>query len=480
MSIGSSLSNAVSGLSAASRAAEVISANIANANTEGYGRRDLILSTHQNGGVQVDGISRNINQTAVVDRRLADASLGGSSTVVDFFSSIEYATGVPGEPGSLSGQISGFESSLIASAAAPESNANLSAVLSSAQQVVDKINLISDAIQTERSKADTRIGTQVDSINVSLSNIADLNSDIRRQSAVGGETAGLLDQRQMEIDKISELIPLRELPRDHGQVALITANGSVLVDDKAATLVFEPTAFITPDMTAASGALSGLSIEGAATSTGDALYAIDGGALAASFQVRDEIAITAQEQVDALARNLVERFAGPTADSTLAVGQAGIFMDAGANFNPLDEVNLASRLSINNVVNPESGGDLVKLRDGIGSLVPGPVGDGSILTSLKGALNSLQAPSSGNFSTSSTFAVLASEVTSQFATLRLDAETKVVHDTSRVSSLKDLENRSGVSTDDELQKLLSVERAYAANAKIIQAVDEMIQQILRI
>jgi flagellar hook-associated protein 1 len=44
MSITSALANAVSGLTAASRSAELVSNNVSNAMTEGYGRREIVLS----------------------------------------------------------------------------------------------------------------------------------------------------------------------------------------------------------------------------------------------------------------------------------------------------------------------------------------------------------------------------------------------------------------------------------------------------
>ena len=40
--------------------------------------------------------------------------------------------------------------------------------------------------------------------------------------------------------------------------------------------------------------------------------------------------------------------------------------------------------------------------------------------------------------------------------------------------------RDGVDTDDEVQRLLQIEQAYAANARVIQTVDDMIQTILGI
>ena len=38
----------------------------------------------------------------------------------------------------------------------------------------------------------------------------------------------------------------------------------------------------------------------------------------------------------------------------------------------------------------------------------------------------------------------------------------------------------GVDSDAEMQKLLEYEQAYAANARVIQAIEEMMDQILRL
>ncbi|MEL7027010.1 MAG: flagellar basal body protein, partial [Pseudomonadota bacterium] len=54
MSISTSLSSALSGLTATSRAAELVSSNISNALTEGYGRRELATSARITNGVSVD------------------------------------------------------------------------------------------------------------------------------------------------------------------------------------------------------------------------------------------------------------------------------------------------------------------------------------------------------------------------------------------------------------------------------------------
>ncbi|MFC3119278.1 flagellar basal body rod C-terminal domain-containing protein [Jhaorihella thermophila] len=43
-----------------------------------------------------------------------------------------------------------------------------------------------------------------------------------------------------------------------------------------------------------------------------------------------------------------------------------------------------------------------------------------------------------------------------------------------------LESEQGVDTDAELQNLMVVERAYAANARVVQAVETMMQALLEL
>ena len=66
MTISGSLANSLSGLTAASRAAELVSSNVANAMTEGYGRREVVLTPRSMGdgtaaGVNVTGVRREVD-----------------------------------------------------------------------------------------------------------------------------------------------------------------------------------------------------------------------------------------------------------------------------------------------------------------------------------------------------------------------------------------------------------------------------------
>ncbi|HEX9856935.1 MAG TPA: flagellar basal body protein, partial [Paracoccaceae bacterium] len=75
MSISATLASALSGLTAASRAAELVSSNVANALTEGYARRELSLGARGlaggGQGVQIIGVTRTVDQALLSDRRVA-------------------------------------------------------------------------------------------------------------------------------------------------------------------------------------------------------------------------------------------------------------------------------------------------------------------------------------------------------------------------------------------------------------------------
>src|SRR6056297_41024 len=101
MSISASLSNALSGLNAASRAATLVSSNVSNAMTEGYGRRELSLSAREAMGVEVNGVLRVVDEAVIADRQLADAALGYDNGVSGFHEKLARILGAPGDPASL-------------------------------------------------------------------------------------------------------------------------------------------------------------------------------------------------------------------------------------------------------------------------------------------------------------------------------------------------------------------------------------------
>ncbi|MDU8929629.1 flagellar basal body rod C-terminal domain-containing protein [Alisedimentitalea sp. MJ-SS2] len=332
-----------------------------------------------------------------------------------------------------------------------------------------------------RSEADREIAATVEQLNAALGQVRDLNVHISHAIINGHETSAMEDQRQVLINEISEIVPVKEYQRDLGAIALFSPGGAILLDGNAAQIDFTATNVIAPHMTLAGGHLSDLSIAGRPVDTASGTSPIRGGKLAALFAIRDEHAVGTQSQLDAVARDLVERFQDAGLDATRAPGAAGLFTDGGGPFTAVNETGLSGRLAVNAAIDPVLRGATWRLRDGLGAAVPGPVGHSQLLQDMQTALTAPRIPASGNFgptaqSTTDLHATFlgqigsAREVNDQvvgFAAARYDAvNTRVLED--------------GVDSDQEMQRLLLIEQAYAANARMMQVVDEMMDALMRI
>lgn len=483
MSIGGTLSSALSGLTAASKAAELVSSNIANARTPGYGRRELQLTARTVGssgqGVQIVGVSRAVNQPLISDRRLAQSEQGNADTRTAFYARLETLMGTPDQPYSLNGRVAAFDSALTEAISHPESEPRLNAVTSAATGMVNSIASIGKDIQSARTAADNEIASQVQLLNDGLDKAAKLNVQIRKGFGIGQDTSALQDQRQQVIDQLAQFVPLREIQQRDGSVSLYTTGGAVLLDGIASVFGFTATSAISPSMTLQSGGLSGLTLNGVATATSGESSVILGGSLSANFAVRDELSVNAQAQIDSVARDLVERFQDPGVDTTRALGDPGLFTDNGSAFDPLNEVGLSQRLKVNAAVDPSQGGALWRLRDGLGAISPGAPGNTALLTTLRGVLTADRQPASGGFmSGSRSFSVLASNLLSLTASNKLSAQSEANYARTRLETFTSMEAQGGVDTDHEMQSLLQIEQSYAANAKVIKTVDEMMRTLL--
>jgi flagellar hook-associated protein 1 len=466
MALSSALNAATAGLFATSRRAEVASFNIANAVTSGYARRELSVQSNAFGpGPQVLGVIRRSDAALVGDRRTAQATAEGADLLSSRLLRIEQAIGTIGEGGGLTDAINAFDAALIRAAASPEQAASLSAVVEAARVLTSRFRETSEVIQQTRADADKQIATEVDTLNKSLRLIADLDDRIVAARAANRDAASLQDQRQQLIDGVARIIPLREVPRPDGRPALIALNGAILLDGRPAEFDFTAATAVT----ASSGApLSGLALNGRPLATGrDSLIA--GGTLTAAFALRDQITVGFQAGLDDLAQDLALRL--QSADDTLATGQPGLLTDQGSAPEPASLAGLSARLALNSLVDPNQGGTLSLVRDGLSSVDPGSPSDGGRLLALQQAL--VAASPQG-------IADRATNLVQSIAATRLSAEADTARAQAKAALYQEAEAATGVSTDQELQNLLLIEKAYAANAKVLQVVDGLLQTLLEV
>lgn len=485
MSISSALSNALSGLNVAARASDVVSSNIANAMTEGYGVRSLSVAARIVGnagsGAWVTGILRHEDLVLDGHRRRAEAEAAFATQQNRHLTRLEGAIGAPDQPGSLSDRGAAFEAALVAAAAGPQDTNRLTAAVNAAVALAEAVNGISAHVQDQRLEADGDIGRAVTRINTALADLAALNARIRQDTGGGRDVAALLDAQAQLVDDIAPLIPLQSRRDGTGALQLYSADGQALLDGRAAVLAFSPVTIITPEMSQADGTLSGLTLNGRALTLGGAHAALAGGGLAALFAVRDEWGPAAQADLDAVARDLVTRFATAGFDATLPPGAPGLFTDAGAALDPAHETGLAARLAVNRALIPAEGGAPWRLRDGLGAVMPGAVGAAAFLQAQIDALAAPMTTQSGSFApTPRSFAVLLADHLNGIGYARQGADVKQANTAARLNVLRDEALRQGVDTDAEMQRLLRIEQVFAANARVVSAAEEMIDQLIRI
>ncbi len=483
MTIGSALASALSGLTVSARLAEIASNNIANALNDGFAKKQAVVTARmlgdQGAGARVQGVTRSVDELILGDLRLATAAHHFHQSETTFLQGIDTVFGTAEDEGAISNRIAGFEAALTRAQSRPDSDPRLQSVVDAAKWVASGLNDVSKEIQTSRQAAETRISGLVSQLNSDLQRIGELNAKITRISTSGRDSSAIEDQRQQVIDRLASVVPLREEKRPNGAIALFSSGGLVLLDGRAAEFGFTPNAHVMPDETIGSG-LSALTFNGQEITLNAQGGRLGVGELTAQFDLRDRLAPQAQAHLDGLARDLVERLQDPAVDPTLG-GAAGLFTDAGTAFAAANETGLSGRIAVNAAVSPEAGGALWRLRAGIGAASPGDPGDATILLAMGAKVARSLSPASAALSgQSGSVAELASGLSAGFSVSRLGAERAQSFAATRHETLKAEHLENGVDTDEEMQTLLLIEQAYAANARVIQAADAMMQSILEI
>ncbi|OYU18640.1 MAG: flagellar hook-associated protein FlgK [Rhodobacteraceae bacterium PARR1] len=464
MTLSSAFSAALSGLSASTRRADVVASNIANAQTPGYVRRqvDLAPAGPEAGrsGVQVRGIVRLQDAALLADRRLAQAASADAEVAAGFLKTAEGAFGTPDQPGSLGARLARLDAALTTASAQPASDARLAEVQGALSSLTLGLRQATATVQSARQAADTRIAAEVGRLNTSLAQVDALNDRIATDRAAGNDITPLLDQRQMLVDGIAAIAPLREVARDQGRIALYTIGGAVLLEDNPARLDFDQT----PMIGAEDADLGGLRLNDRPVTMG-AGGVLDGGSLGALFRLRDDLAPQAQARLDHVAADLAGRLAATDSHAGM-----GWLTDRGNALDPTGRSGLAGRLAVNVRLDPAQGGALWRLRDGLSAAQPGALGNGGRLTAQASALAAGQGVPS--------MSGLMADLLGQTAQARLEGEQQSSFATARTTALVQVEQEKGVDTDAELQDLMQVEQAYGANAKVIQTLDDLMKLLL--
>ena len=132
-------------------------------------------------------------------------------------------------------------------------------------------------------------------------------------------------------------------------------------------------------------------------------------------------------------------------------------------------------------MDPQQGGAAWRLRDGLEATTPGNAGNQSILKGLFDAFTAVQSVSTSGFQGGYSSTGMAAQIASLAGQARVSHETALSSSQAQYVIMLEAErSATGVDLDSQMQDLLLIERAYAANARVIEVAGKMINSLLDI
>src|SRR5262249_15131770 len=249
MSLTQALNTASSGLKVTQSAMSLVASNVANAQTPGYVRKTVqvqtIAASDVGNSVRVGAVQRELD--TYLQKQLRVESSGGAYADLraSFYDRLQQIYGDPSSGSTLSSVYNNFTNALQSLVTSPDSTASRSLVLSSAQVLAQTLNGMTADLQSLRADAESGIASAVASANEAITKIADLNAQLAGHDISNASDAALADQRAMLIDQLSELMDIRVVQGNQGELNIFTNSGLQLVGNGAAQLAFDARGTIT-------------------------------------------------------------------------------------------------------------------------------------------------------------------------------------------------------------------------------------------
>ncbi len=504
MSLDLALGAARSGLAAVQRGLAQASQNIGNAETPGYTRKTIpqaaVVAGEMPMGVRTGEAQRSVD-AALVARLDASRSAEAAAELRErLLRGVEQAQGTGSGKNSVPDALEALRGGVIALRASPDDAGRQRAAADAAATVARRLNGTSDAIGQARQQAQDAIAEEVASVNATLREIATLT--IRLKAGTEGTGAAALeDRRDAAVARLSESIEVRAVRQPGGDLLLLARGVALLpLDPERDVLGFDNANLAPGAFYGGTGTLPGVTLSGL-----DITARLGGGRLGEAIELRDRVLPRMQAEVDLAATHLAGRLdaqglalftdsAGPAPGIAGAyAGSAQIGFAGRIQVNPVAEADprllrdgthavTASPLGATDFTpNPASGpAGFTALLDrvlefGFGGEAAAGVPWAGIPVSGLGPDGSLASP----FLAPPTLGGYATRIVAAQAADRA-AATAAKEDAGDLRGV--LEQRfarqSGVDVDAEMAGIIALQNAYAANARVIGAVQAMWDQLL--
>jgi flagellar hook-associated protein 1 FlgK len=424
----SALSTAVTALRASKYKIEVTSHNVANAGSDGFHRQRVEtqpgvpratpygpLGT----GVDIVGVSRTTDAFADMRARATLGEAAGLTTRADIARRAESALDEPDN--GVTASLARIWTAFANWSSRPADAASRQTVMSSLDDLASRVNAIRGTLDGLADDAATRLGAELRSVN-------DLTARVAQINALGsaGMPPDMADERDLALDRLAELTGAHSTIHADGTVR-VTIGGMPIVDGIRSTP-------LRLDATAGPGVV--LHPGGPVTLGGTT------GGLQQALQ-RDLPGFRAR----------LDDFVTRTADALNTAHAANLRADGAP------------------------GGDLLVDAGGVLSVAPTAIGELAAADAAGGVLNGRGAEALANLrGIVDGFArEMVNSIGGDVAMLRRIADTATKVSETAVASRDGL---TGVNLDEEMSQLIADQHAYAAAARIVTTVDEMLNVLM--
>ena len=435
--------------------------NIANVNTEGYSRQRLNMEQNEpvryDGGTLGTGVRANRTIQRIYDRFLAGQIAGAASQQGRWDAQLETlekaelmfddASGY-----GLNGAMTEFWNSWQDVANNPSGYTERSMLLANTQNLTLVFNKLSRDLSQVQGDSDLSINGAVDTINSLTSEIAGLNLKIAEVEAGNQHSANeFRDQRDLKLKALSNLVDVNSFEDADGYLTIHTANGHTLVDrTRSWDLTTETNAAGFQDVfwESSSGAQQNITSD------------ISTGKLKGWLEARDVIVPGYLTRLDDMAVAM--------ANAVNTQHSGGLDLNGNPGLDFFSPFTGASDLTVNDLIVNDT--NLIAAAANTEG-VPGGNSNAIAVAEIQNQL----LMSGGSATIGDFYGGLVSDVG------RFTAQSKVNMDHQSTVSLQLATYReevSGVSMDEEMVNMVQFQSAYNAAAKLVSAVDEMLEALI--
>jgi flagellar hook-associated protein 1 len=481
---GSILSIARTAIAAQQTAVQVISQNVANAETVGYSRQraELAARTPQRfgfgsvgTGVQVQNVVRLRDSLLDTNYRNEAANAEGFGLRRDVLSQIESIFGEPSDQ-SLSTALDAFWSSWSDLANNPTMPSGQQAVRQRGTEIASTLNRFTSRLSELESVTRSRLSGTVEEVNRLAEQLGRLNGQITAAEVNGTQAPDLRDSRDVIADQLAKLGGARMMEQSNGTLSFVI--GGVTIVDGANVRAME----VRPGSPASVG-LMGAS---------DPLPASNG-TLGATITLLNTDIPDIRAKLDAFARGFVNgvnylHTSGWTAAGD-ALGNANwnpATPPTGSRVNFFDPAGLtAGTMALSAEVSASAaviaaGTTQNAPGDNTLALSIGSLRDATGIAALKASMGAAAFAAQVGLAGGATYGdSYRNTVTNVGLQVRAADGSATVYETLASQAETRRSSVSGVSIDEELTLLMQHQQAFQAASRLVSVADEMMQSLLQ-